>query len=360
MSTHHYAVIMAGGVGSRFWPLSRTAKPKQFLDLLGIGKSLLQITYARLRLLFPPDRILVVTTEVYADLVRQHLPELTDAELLLEPTGRNTAPCIAYATQKLLKLDPEARLLVAAADHLIVEENLFLEDVKLALATVDREPCIVTLGIHPTRPDTGYGYIQHYDKPDASGRLFKVKTFTEKPSLEIAEKFLESGDFLWNSGMFIFAAATLQAALHRHDPDLYDEFQQLAPYLDTPDEGTRLAEAYARCRNISIDVSVMEKADNVHVIRAEFGWSDLGTWRSLYEQMPKDNAENVALGDALLYDSRGNLVFADKGHLVVLKDMQNTIVVAVGDATLVINRDQEQFVKEIVGDLRIAGRQNFL
>ncbi|MDX2063960.1 MAG: mannose-1-phosphate guanylyltransferase [Bacteroidia bacterium] len=351
---------MAGGVGSRFWPLSRTGNPKQFHDLLGVGRSLLQMAYDRLLPLFPPERLFVVTTQDYVARVLEQLPDLPPSQVLAEPVGRNTGPCIAYGTSHIAALDPDAQLLVAAADHLITNEALFHADLRRALALVAHQPVFVTLGITPTRPDTGYGYIQYVEPAAETGNVFKVKTFTEKPSLEIAQSFLESGEFLWNSGMFIFSANTLQAALHQFQPDLYALFQEYAATIGTPSQEPTLAQVYSQCRSISIDVGVMEKADNVYVIRSTFGWSDLGTWRSLYEQLTKDATGSLHVGQVQAYGSANNLVYTQGERMVILKGIQNTIVISVDDVTLVLDRDQEQFVREIVNDLRLAGKSSFL
>lgn len=361
MHPDHYAIIMAGGVGSRFWPISRTGHPKQFHDLLGTGKSLIRLAYDRLAGLMPAENLYIVTNQLYLEQVQEHVPELPLGQILLEPVGRNTAPCIAYAAHKILKRNPRAKIVVAASDHLIQDVERFQGDLKQALDIVTREPVIVTLGITPTRPDTGYGYIQFWDNEEQpETRYHKVKTFTEKPSEEIAKTFIESGEFLWNSGMFIFSAQTILEALARYSPDLNELFMELSPVLDTPEEPAKLADVYTRCRNISIDFAVMEKADNVFVIQSDFGWSDLGTWRSLYDQLHKDGNGNVLKGNIVTYDASGNLILSPTGKLIVVKGIQNKIVVVMDDVTLILDREDEQSVRDIVANIRLAGGIKYL
>jgi mannose-1-phosphate guanylyltransferase len=284
---HQYAVMMAGGIGSRFWPLSRTKYPKQFLDILGTGKSLLQQSYDRLRNTFAADRIFVVTNEAYREVTQQQLPELKEDHLLPEPVRKNTAPCIAYACYKILALDSNACIAVTPSDHIIVNEEKYSAALIKALKVVEKKDIIVTLGIPPTRPDTGYGYIQYHEEKVEDG-LYKVKTFVEKPPLEMATTFYRSGDFLWNAGIFISNVRTLLNAYHHYLPEVNDIFKEGKKLYNTKGEKDFINKAYTLCPNVSIDNAIMEKAKNVSVIPAKFGWSDLGTWASLYEAYHKD------------------------------------------------------------------------
>lgn len=358
-TSHTYAVIMAGGVGTRFWPMSRSAQPKQFLDILGTGRSLIRMTFERLNQRVPADQILVVTQERYRDLVGEHLPELPAENVLCEPFMRNTAPCIAYANHwvaaKAGAAADQAALIVAPADHLILDEAGFLETVDLALHVTRSTPQLVTLGIKPSRPDTGYGYIQFEDTVSGQdGRIRHVRTFTEKPNLELANQFLASGDFYWNSGIFVWSLANITAAFEAHLPDMQTLFDERADAFATAEEGAAIAAIYGDCENISIDYGIMEKAPNVAVLLSDFGWSDLGTWASLYEKLPHDTAENgVANIDLHPHDSAGNVVVADAKKLVALRGLNNFIVVDTPDALLICPKDQEQWVKELVTALKV-------
>lgn len=347
-----YALIMAGGIGSRFWPMSRVSRPKQFLDMLGTGSSLLQDTYRRMTAVVPAENVLVVTHQHYADAVAEQLPDLPTANILAEPAGRNTAPCIAYGTLRILAQNPQARIIATPADHLILNEQAFYRDLRTGLEVVAREQAIVTLGISPTRPDTGYGYIQYLEDQPAASNCFRVKTFTEKPTLEVARSFVSSGEFLWNSGLFLYRAEVMQAALAEHLPELYELFAGLTGVAGTAAEAGFIQNAYAQSKNISIDFGVMEKARNVFVIRSNFGWSDLGTWASLHKQLPRDPEGNATLGQARYYDARGNMVRAGEGKLVVIKGLKNLIVVDMDDVLLICKRSEEQGIRDVAADLR--------
>lgn len=360
-----YAVIMAGGVGTRFWPLSRTAYPKQFLDLLGTGRTLLQETYTRMLRIVPAEQVLVVTHRQYVPLVQEQLPDLPPRQILAEPAQRNTAACVAYATAYVHHLNPSAAVVVAPADHLILDPEAFAVQVRAGLHLVSQGPIIVTLGIKPTRPDTGYGYIQYYEESPAHSAHYpgahKVKTFTEKPSLEMAATFLASGEFLWNAGLFMFQAGTMWEALRAHAAYIAELFETLPPALNTPEEAPVLEAIYARCKNISLDFAVMEKADNVYVIPSSFGWSDLGTWNSLYAQMGHDQDQNALAAPATsAYDSHRNMVWGQTGKRIVLKAVDDLIVVDMPDVLLICHRSQEQKLREVVADLRIEGSDHLL
>lgn len=356
MRSNDYVIIMAGGIGSRFWPMSRQAWPKQFHDILGTGKTLIQMTYERYADFIPPQNILIVTNQRYADLVKEQLPDVTDAQLLLEPVGRNTAPCIAYASYKIRKMNPKASIMVAASDHLILNRENFRRDIEYALDHVRHGNPLVTLGIRPTRPDTGYGYIQFIEEEATDTRIFRVKTFTEKPELEMAKTFLRSGDFLWNSGMFVFAVDTIIDAFQTHMPDLSELFEAILPQLGTGEEPEAIRETYAKCRNESIDFGVMEKANNVFVIPATFDWSDLGTWGSMYEHMEKDYLGNAVQGNIMIYESTNNVIrIADSKKLVVVDGLDDFIVVDTGDALLICKKEDEQNIKRFVADIKDKG-----
>ena len=357
MNKNHFVVIMAGGVGSRFWPMSRNHYPKQFQDILGTGKTLLQETYSRFRSYIPAENIYIVTNVIYQDLVSRQLPELYKSQILLEPVGRNTAPCVAYAAMKIHQKNANAVIVVTPSDHLVIHTDLFRNDIELALNSCEKSDIIMTLGISPTRPDTGYGYIQYIDQNNAP---FKVKTFTEKPSVEIAKTFLESGDFVWNSGLFIFNSKCIIDSFKKYLPEMYELFYNIRKSFHTPEEYDLIASIYPKCKNISMDYGIMEKADNVYVIRSDFGWSDLGTWASLYEQSTKDDYQNVISENTILNDSSGNIVKAPKEKLVVLEGIKDTIIIDNPDILLVCNINKEQNVREIVARVRKEKGEQFV
>jgi mannose-1-phosphate guanylyltransferase len=352
---HTYAVIMAGGIGSRFWPMSRSAEPKQFLDILGTGRSLIRMTFDRLEKLVPADRILVVTNARYRDQVATHLPEMPVENILCEPFMRNTAPCIAYANAVIASRDPEAAVVVAPSDHLIVDEQGFLDVCMTALDTTRNTTSLVTLGIQPTRPDTGYGYIQYEEPHDEDQpEVRPVKTFTEKPDLATAEAFLASGEFCWNSGIFVWSLSNIQAAFETHLPDMLAEFADAD--LSNPAE---LNAVYGNCDSISIDYGIMEKASHVQVVLCDIGWSDLGTWGSLKEKLDSDADGNASAHVRVrAVDARNNLVVGSPGStegakkLVALKGLDGYIVVDTPHALLVCPATDEQWIKELVGDLK--------
>jgi len=348
-----YCVIMAGGIGSRFWPMSRTAKPKQFLDFLGLGRTLLQQTYDRFLAICPPENILVVTNANYAELVREQLPALGPGQVLLEPSRRNTAPCVAYATEVIGKRDPDALMVVAPSDHLVMKETAFHETVRLAFQQARTTGNLITLGIMPSRPDTGYGYIQFAEDTGAvHPRVKRVKTFTEKPDHATALRFMESGDFLWNAGIFIWSVKSIRQAFQEQLPDMHHLFASGASAYGTSEEGNFIAQAYDACANISIDYGIMEKARSVNVITSEFGSSDLGTWGSLATHLAPDASGNTAVGGALkLYDCERTMVHANDGRLVVLQGLEDYIVVSTPDALLVCRKRDEQMIRRIVNDV---------
>jgi len=351
---------MAGGIGSRFWPESRTAKPKQFLDILGTGKTLLQMTYDRFLKIVPAENIYVVTADSYQGLVKEQLPNVSNAQILKEPMRRNTAPCITYACDKIYARDKDATIIVAASDHLILEEQKFLDVVSKCVDFVADNTYLVTIGVKPSKPSTGYGYIQFQDdKPQ--GDFFRVKTFTEKPTIEIARTFMKSGDFLWNSGMFVWKAKTLLRAVVKYLPEVAEAFREGNKFYDTPEEAKFLQDAYSQCTNISIDYGVMEKADNVYTIPAQFGWSDIGSWDSLYEVYQHDYLGNAVAGENVkIYDSANNMIMVPKDKLVVLQGLSGYCVIDTGDVLLVCEKSKEQEIKQITVDLKVADLDKYL
>ena len=361
---HTYVAIMAGGVGSRFWPASREAKPKQFLDILGVGQSLLQLTFNRFRQLCPESHIFVVTNARYRELVMEQLPMLQPHQILGEPSRNNTAPCVAYTALKIHALDPQANLIVAPSDHIILEEAAFLDNIVTALSFTAVNDALLTLGIRPTRPDTGYGYIQFEAVPAApekGGAVHKVLRFTEKPPLEKARAFLDSGDYLWNAGIFIWKAEHLLAAFRQYAPDIYDILSPGMQVFNTELEQEFIEQHYPATPNISIDYAILEKADNVYTIPAAFTWSDLGTWASLHEEAPKTGQQNALNADpALLYDVHHTLIRAPRGKMVVIRGLDNYIVVDEGDVLLIWPKDQEQEIKNLLQEIRGLGHEPLL
>ncbi len=349
---HHYVAIMAGGIGSRFWPMSRTAYPKQFLDVLNTGKTLIQWTYERYIQFIPVENIFIVTSEEYVSIVQAQLPNLPVANILAEPSKKNTAACIAYISFKLAQIDPQATFIVAPSDHLILEQENFQKIVEQALDFVAHIKALATLGIKPTNPNTGYGYIQ-YEGLEVSKGVYKVKTFTEKPTTEIAESFIASGDFLWNAGIFAWKASTIIAAFEKYQPEMFELFDQEKASFNTAAEKQAIQKIYPQCVNISIDIAIMEKADNVYVLPASFGWSDLGTWNSAYDTMEKDYFANaVASDNVIVIDATKCMINAPKDKLVVVQGLDDFIVVDTKDVLLICNKEKEQSIKEYVAEVK--------
>lgn len=353
---------MAGGVGSRFWPMSRTANPKQFLDFLGLGRTLLQQTYDRFEPICGGERIIVVTNARYSAIVREQLPQLQGWQILEEPQRKNTAPCVAYANAVIQARDPEARIIVAPSDHLVLKEEAFQDTVRTALLQAAAADCLVTLGIMPNRPDTGYGYIQFLEgEGTVHPRVKKVKTFTEKPDHATAQRFIESGDFLWNAGIFIWSLRSIEAAFHVHLPEMKALFDARRKDFGSSTESAAIATIYAECASESIDYGIMEKASNVYTVAGDFGWSDLGTWGSLYTHLAKDATGNAAIGDAVrLYDCSGNVVHAHDGRLLVLQGLEDFIVVSTQDALLVCRKRDEQQIKQFVNELTADSGERYI
>jgi len=353
MNKDYYAIIMAGGIGSRFWPISRTSYPKQFIDILGTGKTLIQNTYERFLKVCPKENIYIVTNDNYFDLVRTQLPDMADQQILTEPVMRNTAPCIAYGCFKIESINPNASIVVAPSDHLILDEGAFITAIEKSLKIASKNQCLITLGIKPSRPDTGYGYIQYTDQI-LDEDFHKVKTFTEKPTLDIAKTFIQSGDFLWNAGIFIWSADAILKAFSRYLPEMNEIFAEARPVYNSDNEKTHIHKTYLQCTNISIDYGIMEKADNVYVLPSEFGWSDLGTWASIYQLAEKDYVGNVVIPSekVIMYDSSNCMVNVPGEKLVVLQGLHDYIVVESNNTLLICPRDQEQNVKQVVADVK--------
>jgi mannose-1-phosphate guanylyltransferase len=339
---------MAGGVGSRFWPMSRTAHPKQFMDILGTGRTLLQQTYDRFTRLCPKENIYIVTNNSYVDLVKEQIKGISADNILSEPAR---------------KLNPDALTVIAPSDHLIIKEDTFIKAIKACYLKAASEDCLVTLGIRPSRPDTGYGYIQFIESEakEKDKRIKKVKTFTEKPDLEMAKFFLQSGDFLWNSGIFIWSVKSVIAAFEQHSPDMDTIFREGNEFYNTPKESEFIAKAYSNCKNISIDYAIMEKAENVYVRSSIIGWSDLGTWGSLYDHVKQDDNNNAVVGkNVMMYDSKNCIVNVPKDKLVVMQGLEDYIVVESDGILLICKKEDEQQIRTFVNDVKIKKGEKFV
>lgn len=346
---NNYCVIMSGGIGSRFWPASRSSYPKQFLDFFGTGRSLIQQTFDRFRQIVPVENIFIATNQLYDKLTLEQLPELKPEQILLEPCRRNTAPCIAYAAHHIRAINPQANIIVAPSDHLILKEKEFLSCISDGLEFAAREPVLLTIGIQPNRPETGYGYIQA--SHEKLGNFTKVKAFTEKPNLELAKVFLASGDFFWNSGIFIWNVQTILDAFNRLLPEVATPFNTGLDLFNTGRENDFIKEIFPSCPNISIDYGIMEKADNVYVQMGDFGWSDLGTWGSLHELAEKDaNGNSLLKGKALCYDSHDNIITLPEGQLAVVQKMDGYIISSSGNVLMICKKDDEQEIRQFVID----------
>ncbi len=357
---NNYCIIMAGGVGSRFWPLSRIEKPKQFIDILGVGKSLLQLTFDRFKKVCPVENILVVTNKMYKNITLEQLPELSVDQVLLEPIGRNTAPCIEYANFVIAQKNKNANIIVTPADHLILNENEFVDVMTDCLKFVDVNDNLLTVGITPTKPETGYGYIQS-DSEKVEGEICKVKTFVEKPDLETAKVFIDSGDFLWNSGIFIWSLKAINDAFDEFLPEIHSLFLDGEGKYGTDDETAFIEDAYSKCKKISIDYGIMEKSDNVYIRRAVFGWSDMGTWNSMYEYGEKDESNNCVTGENVyMYDSQNCVVRTTGDKVVVVQGLDDCIVAESDDVILICKQEQEKKIKHYVNEISIKSGDRFI
>ncbi len=359
---NRFVIIMAGGVGSRFWPLSRHETPKQFLDILGTGETLIQQTFRRFSSICPASNIFVVTNEDHKNLVTGQL-DINPLNVLAEPFRRNTAPCLAYGTFRILQENPDAVITVTPADHLIKKEDEFSRIINQSIDFVRSNDALLTLGIKPDRPETGYGYIQadQKKKVDQFSALHKVKTFTEKPDINLAKKFLQSGDFYWNSGIFFWNLKTILSAFEKHLPDMYAAFDEGRNQIGTKEEESFIRHTYAECRSISIDYGIMEKADNVFVMCADIGWSDLGTWSSLYEHSVRDKGGNTVIsGNVFSYDNKGNIISISDGKVAVIQGLEDHIVVEADDVLLIVKKDEEQNIKNYLEDVKKDSGEKFL
>jgi mannose-1-phosphate guanylyltransferase len=348
---NEYAVIMAGVVGSRFWPLSKKSYPKQFHDILGVGKSLLRMTYERFEKFIPKENIYIITNASYELLVADQIPELSENQIIGEPAAMNTAPCVAYSTFKIFAHNPDAKVIFAPSDHQVTDSAAFEKSIRLGLDHLTDHNVLITLGITPDRPDTGYGYIQYLE---SASPIKKVKTFTEKPSLEIAITFLESGEFVWNSGIFIWNARDILDEFKTHQPEIYEIFQSGMDLYNTGAEEKFIARQYPLCKSISIDFAIMEKTSKAMIIPASFGWSDLGTWKSLYDLRSKDKNGNVVQSKGILYNTSGSVVIQENSSekLIIIDGLKDAMVIDTPDILFISSLDKEQEVRQIVNDVR--------
>jgi mannose-1-phosphate guanylyltransferase len=350
---NNYCIIMAGGIGSRFWPMSTPEKPKQFLDILGLGKTLLQMTFERMESIAPSQNIFIVTNSSYAKIVAEQLPNISKTQILTEPKRKNTAPCIAYSAAKIFKINKNAVLTIAPSDHLILKEEKFKNILEIAINQADKNERLVTLGIKPTRPDTGYGYIEFEDSEDIlGGQIKEVKHFREKPDKEVAEIFLKSGNYYWNSGIFVWKAATILKSLKKFTPGLYDLFSPDNSFYNTDQEQENINICFEKCEDISIDYAVMENAKNVDVVLANFDWSDLGTWGSLYTHIEKDFNGNAVVGENVhMINSTNCIVNLPNEKLALIEGLDNYIVVESENKLMILNKSDEQNLKKYVVSL---------
>lgn len=359
IKSNTYVLIMAGGVGSRFWPKSRNHFPKQFIDILGIGKSLLQLTYERFEKICPKENIYILSNQQYLGLIQEQLLDIAVNNILLEPSRNNTAPCIAYASYKILKQNPDANIVVAPSDHLILKETEFLDKITQALEYTATNDALVTLGISPTRPDTGYGYI-NYEKEGIDG-VHKVASFLEKPVLEKAQEYLVSGNYLWNAGIFIWSAQSIQNAFKKYATEIHELFMHGNEVYNTGEESHFIAKNYPKSPNISIDYAILEKADNVYTIPANIGWSDLGTWASLHEVAEKDHQNNALRVDHLhIEDTQNCIIHLPKGKAAVIKGLEDFIVVDDGKVLLIFPKGDEQEIKAVAGKMVVEFGEKYL
>ncbi|MEP6683119.1 MAG: mannose-1-phosphate guanylyltransferase [Parafilimonas sp.] len=353
MNEHYYAAILAGGLGTRFWPKSRASFPKQFLDILGTGETLIQSAYKRYGSFILPENIFIITSTDYVDIIKEQLPGINADNILAEPSRKNTAPCVAYMAQKLLKKDPEAAFVVAPSDHVVTDLETFKQLSLKGLNFAKETGAFVTLGIKPTYPNTGYGYIQYDTASSKDEIVFKVKTFTEKPDLELAKTFLVSGEFLWNAGIFMWSAKNIMQAFEQFQPEMFELFVSEKDNFNTDEEKFALERIYPLCVSISIDYAIMEKANNVFVIPAEFGWSDLGTWNSAYTNLDKDEHGNSATTNNIItFDSVNNMISAPEEKLLVLQGLEDFIIVDTEDVLLICKKEKEQHVKEFLSEVK--------
>lgn len=362
-NSNYYCVIMAGGVGARLWPLSNNSTPKQFIDVLGDGQTLIQKTFQRFARICPKENIYIVTNKTYETLTREQLPELTDNQIILEPFRRDTAPCIAYANYKIKAINPNAVVVVAPSDHYIEKEDVFVDVIQKGLEITSQSSCLLTIGIQPTSPNTGYGYIQYDEDEPLTGNpsVYAVKTFTEKPELEMAKSFIDSGEFLWNAGIFMWSIETINKAFETFLPDINDLFKQGEGLYNTPKEREFIDHIYQVCRKISIDYGIMEKADNAMVYAANFGWSDLGTWSALYDLQKKDDKLNAVVGNHVkLYDASKCVVNMPRNKVVIIQGLDDYIVAENNNVLIICKKSEEQQVRQYVTDVQVDFGREFV
>ncbi|MBE6310840.1 MAG: mannose-1-phosphate guanylyltransferase [Bacteroidales bacterium] len=357
--SNRYCVIMCGGVGSRFWPYSRANAPKQFIDFFGTGRTLLQMSFDRTKDVVPTENVIILTNEQYAPLVKEQLPELKDAQILLEPTRRNTAPCIAWAAYHIKALNPDALIMVAPSDHLVLKEDEFKRCINKGFDFVAENDALLTLGIKPSRPETGYGYIQIGNAVTDS--ISKVKTFTEKPNVELAKVFLSTGEFFWNSGMFLWSVDSILKAVQECAPDIAVQFDKGVGLYGTSAEMQFIKQNFASCPGISIDFAVMEKSKNVYVECVDFGWDDLGTWGALYDNSPKNHEGNVTENcKAMLFNCNDCVVAAKGDKLIVASHLKDYIIAVADDVVLIVPKSEEQKIKNYVNEVKTAYGDKYL
>lgn len=358
MNKNIHVVIMAGGTGTRFWPYSRNNKPKQFLDVLGTGRSLLQMTFDRFKKDIDTENIWVVSNYIYENLLGEQLPELPKENILLEPSKRNTAPCIAYAAYKIREKDPDGVMVILPSDHIIFKEEEFLRVIESAVSGADDQR-LITIGIEPNRPETGYGYIQ-YLEGDEDDKLRKVKTFTEKPEIELAKKFIESGDFVWNAGIFVWSIKAIINAFEKHQPELAETFEEGREKYFSENEPGFVKQAYTVCKSNSIDYAIMEKAEEVYVVLGDFGWSDLGSWNALHEIKKKDDHENVIEGDVMLYNAKNNYIISESDKLIVAHDLDGYLIADFKDVLLICKKEESSVFRDFVNDVKTHRGDKFI
>ena len=360
MKKDNYVAIMAGGIGSRFWPMSRTAFPKQFLDILNQGRSLIQSTYDRFAQFVPKENIYIVNSQQYESIVIKQLPNINPENILCEPSRKNTAPCVAYISYKLQQLNPKSNLICAPADHLVSDTTAFTKVSIEALDFTAKHNALLTLGIKPTNPNTGYGYIQ-YEEQSVTDNVYKVKTFTEKPDVELAKTFIASEDFLWNAGIFVWQTKNIINAFEKYLPEIHEVFDAEKNTFNTSEEKNAIEKIYPQCVNISIDYGIIEKADNVYVIPSSFGWSDLGAWGSAYDNLERDYLDNAVVGNnVIIFDAIKNMVHADNKKLVLLQGLEDFIIVDTHDVLLICKKEKEQEIKEYLAEVKRNKGEKFL
>jgi mannose-1-phosphate guanylyltransferase len=352
-TNHNHLVIMAGGIGSRFWPMSTTEFPKQFIDVMGCGRTFLQLTFDRFEGVVPPENVWIVTSQKYKDIVREQLPEVPETNVLLEPCRRNTAPCIAYVAWRIKMADRNANLVVTPSDHFIVNQKHFQEVIKQALTFTSQSDAIVTLGMKPSRPETGYGYIQaDMSSPSLKNKnMFRVDSFKEKPNLETAKEYIRHDDFFWNSGIFIWSVSTIVNAFRMYSPAINKVFENLLPIYGTPQEQEEIDRRFPQCENISVDYAIMERAEEIFICPADFGWSDLGTWGSLMTQTKRDLYGNSVIGENIhLFDTHNCIIHAQHQQRVVVQGLDGYIVAQEDGKLLICKLAEEQRIKQFSGE----------